>query len=408
MHPLFLLLSACTPAEDVPTWHGEVAPVVQESCVSCHDGPGSLSGIDLSSYESASPWADAIGLSVANGSMPPWGASDGCNDYLDDFSLTEDERATIVEWAEGGAPEGDPDTAADIGEPWRPEGLARVDRTLELPVDYMPVASPDDYRCFLMDWPEDERVWVTGFDYEPGNTALVHHIISFIAEPGAVETFEALDAADPEPGYACYGGPGGDVQTLIETGWLGAWAPGSGGRALPEGHGIAIDPGSKIVVQMHYYVPEGNTGTDRSKMQLQIERTPQAWANIQPWTDVPWLFGQGMEIPPQSEGVEHEFVYTTGPLESFRLRSANLHMHTLGRTGRLEVEHADGTTSCLLDIRNWDFDWQRDYYLESPVRVGPGDSVRLRCSWDNPTDEMVQWGDGTGDEMCLGITLMTD
>ncbi|MDP6932159.1 MAG: hypothetical protein QGG40_04545 [Myxococcota bacterium] len=35
-----------------------------------------------------------------------------------------------------------------------------------------------------------------------------------------------------------------------------------------------------------------------------------------------------------------------------------------------------------------------------------GDTITLECTWDNPTDEDVAWGDGTSDEMCLGTMLM--
>ena len=53
------------------------------------------------------------------------------------------------------------------------------------------------------------------------------------------------------------------------------------------------------------------------------------------------------------------------------------------------------------------------------MRVYPGDSLRLSCTWDNseanqpvidgqvaaPHD--VQWGEGTTDEMCLGVLYLT-
>ena len=39
--------------------------------------------------------------------------------------------------------------------------------------------------------------------------------------------------------------------------------------------------------------------------------------------------------------------------------------------------------------------------------IEPGDVWSLECQWDNPTDEDVAWGDGTGDEMCLGSMLLS-
>ena len=34
------------------------------------------------------------------------------------------------------------------------------------------------------------------------------------------------------------------------------------------------------------------------------------------------------------------------------------------------------------------------------------DTLVLECTWDNNTDEDIHWGDGTGDEMCLGTMLL--
>jgi hypothetical protein len=87
--------------------------------------------------------------------------------------------------------------------------------------------------------------------------------------------------------------------------------------------------------------------------------------------------------------------------------TASLHMHTLGKTARMEIERTDGTTECLLQIDDWDFDWQRTYRFQEPVRLEEGDVWHLGCTWDNPTDQDVNWGEGTGDEMCLGTALVT-
>ena len=81
-------------------------------------------------------------------------------------------------------------------------------------------------------------------------------------------------------------------------------------------------------------------------------------------------------------------------------------MHT-GRTARMEIERADGETDCLIQIDDWDFDWQRTYAFTEPKTISAGDTWRIECSWDNPTDEDIDWGDGTGDEMCLGTVLMS-
>ena len=397
------------PSATAPTWHAEVKPLLQQKCLACHGADAALSGLSFAEYEQARDWRVAIGAAVAAGTMPPWLADGDCADYANDFSLTDDEKATLAAWVAADAPEGDPATAAPDAEPFALPTLDRIDATLEMPSAYTPPADQvDDYRCFILDWPYDDDAWVTGYDVAPGNLDVVHHLIPYIISPADAETFRQLDADDPGEGYDCFGGPGGDVQTLIETRWLGSWAPGVGATRLPEGHGIRVPAGSLIVAQLHYNLGASGPAADQSAIHLQVETERQKGASIQPWTEVSWVLGAGMDIPANTDDVTHEMAYEiTAGDGTFTMHGAGLHMHTLGRSGRLTVEHTDGSESCLLDIPNYDFNWQRGYQLQEPVTVTQGDVVRLTCAWDNPTDQDVAWGDGTGDEMCLGTTLLT-
>lgn len=399
--------------EEVPlttdlSYHQDVAPLLSRSCVGCHDAGSALGAMDLSTYEQAQTWAPVIAAEVEAGTMPPWRAATDCNSYQDTLALSEDEKALIVEWASMGAPEGDPDTAAELIEPRRPEVLDRVDMELTMPVAFTPASSPDDYRCFLMEWPADDEVWVTGFEITPGNLETVHHVIPYLIDPDDAAEYRALDEADDGEGYRCYGGPGGDVTTLINTRWLGSWAPGGGARHFPEGTGLRVEPGSLVAFQVHYYVEAGTTpGPDQSSIQLKIEDAAQGWGDVQPWTDVQWVLGLGMEIPPKTNGTTHTFSYEVGESDRFAMHSLALHMHTLGRSGSMKVKHPDGSETCLIDVPNYDFNWQRSYELETPYLSQPGDVIELSCTWDNPGTEDVSWGDGTGDEMCLGVSYLS-
>lgn len=413
---LWMTLLACNAPEDTsigsdsasapvsaPTWHADVAPIVTASCQGCHV-EGGIGGFSLTTLAEVTAWSQSIYAAVASGSMPPWLASDGCNTYEQDFSLTPSEVQTVLDWIDAEMPEGDPAEAV-AAEPWQATTLDRVDLSLQMPVTYTPVGEPDDYRCFVMEWPYEDDVWVTGYELIPGNTEVVHHVIPFLIPPEDAEIYRALDEADSDEGYTCYGSPGGGLSALTSSRWLGAWAPGSGASTTPEGTGLHVTPGSLIVLQMHYFI-EDTPGTDRSSLDLRIETEPQGWADVQPWTNPIWLAGVGMEIPANSTGVTHTFEYLAE--NTFAIQSALLHQHTLGTASRLSVRHEDGSETCLVDIPRWDFNWQRDYRLVDPHIIEPGDTITLDCTWDNPTDEVVSWGEGTGDEMCLGVTMMTE
>ena len=187
--------------------------------------------------------------------------------------------------------------------------------------------------------------------------------------------------------------------------WLGGWAPGGGYSPFPEGVGIEMKPDAKVVLQVHYNLEGVELGEqDRTQMLLEVEDEVENQVIIQPWTDTRWLDSERMEIPAESEGTTYSFGYTMPiPLTIY---TANLHMHTLGRSGRMYLDRADDSEECMLDIPRWDFNWQRGYKFVEPKEVQAGDAIVVECTWDNPTDQDVYWGEGTSDEMCLGTMLV--
>jgi hypothetical protein len=63
--------------------------------------------------------------------------------------------------------------------------------------------------------------------------------------------------------------------------------------------------------------------------------------------------------------------------------------------------------TCLVDIPQWDFHWQQFFFYQQPLTVPASTSVKLTCTWDNPTDKTIVWGEGTEDEMCLSYFYLT-
>lgn len=404
-----------------PTYYGELKALVDERCVGCHS-EGGIAPFSLATYDDVVENAAAVRAAVESGSMPPWLAEDGCNDYVNDRSLTDLEKTSLIDWIDRGAPAGAPDTDDSEDDGHSAAGLSRVDRTLTMPTEYTPQLQPDDYRCFLVDWPGDDTEFVTGFRANPGNPAIVHHVIAFLIPPGSVEKYQALDEEEEGPGYTCFGGAGGGLD--LDTSFIGSWAPGAEGGDFPSGTGIRVEPGSKIALQVHYNTLNGGDVPDRSSIDLKVDETVDKEASWQFFTSLAWVVGDGMDIPPMSQDVEH--AYSVDPTafvskgKPFLIHSVGLHMHTFGQTARLSIERAreegesgratsaDGDEECLLSIPEWNFHWQLSYRLEQPVEVRPGDRLSIDCTWDNPTKDTIRWGEGTGDEMCLGLVYITD
>src|SRR6185436_16453478 len=105
------------------TFSKDVAPILQKACQNCHH-PGAIAPMSLLTYQDARPWARSIKSKVMTREMPPWYIDRhiGITKFKDDPSLTDAEIATIVKWADAGAPQGNP---ADMP---KPRVFAEVDK----------------------------------------------------------------------------------------------------------------------------------------------------------------------------------------------------------------------------------------------------------------------------------------
>jgi len=92
-------------------------------------------------------------------------------------------------------------------------------------------------------------------------------------------------------------------------------------------------------------------------------------------------------------------------------------MHLLGRSISMELNPGTPQAQKLLDVPAYDFDNQAIRPLAQPVTLKPGDTIRLSCTYDAGLRKelpqlrtlparYVVWGDGTSDEMCLGLLVM--
>ncbi|MEN9798349.1 MAG: hypothetical protein RL653_2045 [Pseudomonadota bacterium] len=384
-----------------PTWYQDVQPLVQARCQSCHVA-GGIGPFALTTFEEAKPRAGMMAASVQSRAMPPWMPSDTCSlsgkpapAYKDSRALTDAEISAFVEWAAAGAPEGDKATqvTVDAAIP----SLKDASATLEPSEDFIPPsdAAGDVYRCFPLGT-LTELTDVTALEVLPGVAAQVHHAILYAGKASEVA---ARDAESPGIGWPCYGGP-----DLPSDGmFVGAWAPGTPPTEYPVGTGVRIGSNGydTFVMQVHYNLANvGGVGKpDRTKVKVRYaEQLVSRPAYLVPVTK------HNFKIPPGAMN------YTASSTDDNPLGlplyvwGVFPHMHQMGKSISV-YDEAD--SQCLVDIPRWDFHWQQGYMFKQPMEVSPTQKVRLRCTWDNPTDREVTWGENTNDEMCLAFLYLT-
>ncbi len=403
-------------AGEVPTYHRDVVPILQKHCQDCHR-PGQVAPFSLLSYEQARKRASDIVSVTQDRLMPPWHASTSTGGpFRGARVLSEAERKTLAAWAESNCPAGDPKDGP-AARSWTSEWtLGPPDLILELPQAYtLGSAGRDEHRVFVIPSGLTEGKWVSAVDFKPGNPRVVHHILAAFDVTGRARS---LDKGDEAPGYKTFAGYGTLPSGLpfLPSGSLGGWAPGKMPFALPKGVGRYLPAEADVLLQIHYH-KSGKDEPDRSAIGLYFAKgtiDKQLRAGIVMPARAGLLSRPTLKIPAGAESHEIKGAWTAG--YDAHLLSVLPHMHWLGKDFILKAVLPDGTSRTLIEIVNWDFNWQGAYEFETSVAIPKGTRFEMAAHFDNsknnpknPSNPPVEvhWGEQTTDEMCIGFLQLT-
>jgi hypothetical protein len=464
---LGVLLLRGSPAEAgtaaTPSFARDVAPIIREKCAGCHR-LGGIAPFPFRTAKDVASRAPQIATAIRGRRMPPWPPGPRSPAVVGQAqrTLTPRQRDTILRWIAAGARV----DARTVGAPKvtrskpRPGETVRV---LTLPAPYTPRGAAgvtDDYRCFLVDPKLGQDSFVTAARIDPDQAAVVHHVILFSVPPASLADAERLDAATAGAGWSCFGGTGipappgaGPTAGLDSAPWITAWAPGWGTDRFRDGTGVRLEAGSKVVMQVHYNL-RGGRKPDRSSAVLTTAPASSGLRSVETMLlpapiELPCAKGESGRLCDRTAalfdlvekyGQDAGFAPAgllllcgksatkppAGPVSFCDRRVAAAatvegvagHMHLLGRSIRVDLNPGTARARVLLDIPAWDFHWQAVYQLAKPVRIGPGDVVRVTCRHDASLRRLIEpasartprytmWGEGTTDEMCLGVLQVT-
>ena len=376
------------------TFNRDVLPILQNNCQGCHR-PGEAAPMAFLTYKETRPFAKAIKEAVRLKRMPPWFADPHVGKFANERVLSAADIDTLAKWADSGAPEGNPKDAPKplaLVEGWN---IDKPDVVFEMPTEYeVPKEGTIEYTYFVIPTGFTEDKWVRMAEIRPGNRRVVHHVISFIREPGSKWL------ADAKPGVPFVPKKGGG-EGLGQ--WLVGYAPGFVPDQLAPGQARLVKAGSDIVIQMHY-TANGKVERDRSKVGI-------VFAKEAPAQRVYTLFAMNGKFVIPAGADNHKLDARVTLNQDMEIMSMIPHMHLRGKAFEFRIAYPDGRKEDVLRVPRYDFNWQLTYVPKQPIKITKGTAVECSAWYDNSANNPhnpdpkvdVKFGDQSWEEMMFGF-----
>jgi hypothetical protein len=314
--------------------------------------------------------------------MPPWDADPKIDKFKNDRSLTDAQIATMAQWADAGAPEGNPKDMPKMPEFTAGWVIGKPDMTFDTGVDFkIPATGVVAYQYFKVDPGFKEDTWVQSVEVRPQQRSQVHHILVFVQPPSGPAMRNGEQFSNMLIGYA----PGVPSLTFDpDTAYL-------------------VKAGSTFQFQVHY-TTNGKEATDRAVLGIKIRKDRPAYRAFSGSA-----MQQRLDIPPGDPNYETHAVYKF--TEDVTMLDMTPHMHLRGKAFKYVLTYPDGRSEELLNVPHYDFNWQLSYIFAQPRQIPAGSKLEATAWYDNspnnkfnpdPTKE-VRWGDQTFQEMMIGF-----
>jgi len=323
-----------------------------------------------------------------------------------------------------------------------------------------PDGGTDEYRCFLLDPKFTKETFLKSVTITPDNMMVSHHGILYRVSAANVQATKNLDEQSAQPGWSCFGDTGIPGATAFSpaspSSWISFWAPGGNFKKYPEGTGMRFAQGDQFILQSHFMVMPGHSDSQKRasmNVALAYAKSPvadlktmlvaapievacgpnesgplciraNALADLAKRTsdkaalqEIGLLIMCGQSLTPTPSPISECAQSINSPIMIY---GATPHMHQLGKS--ITIVHTNGSTGARTEISSrplWNFDDQRTDWLTQPISAKAGDSITVRCTFDvglrsqlplykNLSPNYIVWGEGTRDEMCLGIVNYTN
>src|SRR5438552_7628079 len=337
------------------TYAKHIAPILQKRCVECHQ-PGAIGPFALTTYDEVIGWTETIRDVVRDRRMPPWFADPKYGHFANDNHLPEADRQLILKWIDDDAPRGDLSELPKVKQTLHGWRISSPDAVLTIPKAFtVPAQGTVPYQFFVIDPGFKEDKWVKAAEVRPGCRQAVHHVLVFVQPPG-------------KPNM-------GRTRGFISD-WLVSSVPGASPMTLPEGMAKRVPAGSRLLLQIHY-TPTGKPESDQTSLALVFADPKTVKREV--ITDM--AVNRNFEIPPRTDNY---LIEASQKIEQDTLVLTLMpHTHLRGKTFKYEATYPNGDKEILLDVPNYDFNWQMTYVLDKPKLLPKGTVLHCLAHYNN-------------------------
>ncbi len=372
---------------NVPDYATDVAPILEEKCVSCHL-EGGIAPFAMDSHMMIQGWSPMMKEVIMTKRMPPAQVDPSVNHFTNARYMNPDQLQTLIHWIDAGAPRGNSevDPLARVRSPETVWELGEPDYIVEVPAFTVPATGVLDYENVTINLPFEEALWVRSIQHVPGDRRVLHHLLSYIVRADYDERIVE--------------GENDNYREFLE-----GYAPGKDESVTyPENSGMFIPKDSAVQMSLHY-TTFGKEAVDKTLLGLYFaDEKPDHQYSTYSLSHG----GRNIVIPPRAN--EHKMSASYVFEDEVMLYGLRPHMHYRGKYMRMGVIYPDGTKDEIINVPDYNFAWQPTYRLADPMLLPAGSRVMIEGAFDNSQynlgnpdpDAEVRGGAQSWDEMFIG------
>jgi peroxiredoxin len=340
------------------SYQNEIVPLLQARCAFCHVENG-LAPWAMNRHLMVLGWSPMMRETVITRRMPPGQIDNSVGSWANTHELSDYEMALLIEWIDQRGPrDGNTDPLAET-QPEVPDWpRGQPDLIIDVPEQAIPATGNVDFlvKRTSLDIPQDK--WLSAVSYKVGDKSVLHSLLVYAVD-------KSLQTNDAD-----------ELIAQDNADYISVYVPGETDDVFAENSGYLLAADKDLVFKLRY-LTSGRETIDRTQIGFYFHDTEP---NMQ-------LYTLAMEKPDfliPANTTEHLETLTSEPLShDVWLESYSPHAHSRGKSMSLTVIYPDGSEEQLINVANFNYNWQLAYRASALKRIPEGSVFRAETVYDN-------------------------